>query len=154
MYYSVKRQRTPGPAVQFNCPKCGGVAVSGSSYELFDTLQVFHLVPLWNTRNTYISCSHCQAEMISRLNLDELHDYCDFDLTPYMSYDVSFVFKFLAVAALLLCWTPILGLVLAIIAVAGTFRVPGWPPTLALFSTLLSLVPTTLLIVGAALNRL
>ena len=148
-YYSIKRQTTPGPLVQFDCPKCGAEQVFGSSFEWLDTFQALHVFPLYSTRNTYIWCSRCQAQLTSPLTLEELHEYQNADLTGFVAYDVSFVYKFLAIAALLLCWMPILGIVLSIIALAGTFRVRGWPRTLALISAVPALLTALLGVVAA-----
>jgi hypothetical protein len=153
MHYSIDRQVTPGPSVRFTCPKCGAAAIEGSSYELHETLKALHLLPLYTARNTYVVCGHCQARLSSRLTLDELFQHCSADLSPYVSYEVSFVFKFLAITALLLSWAPLVGLVLALIAVAGTFRVRGWPRTLALVSVVASFAIPLLLVVLAAVAQ-
>ena len=152
MHYSVKRETTSGPTVQFNCPKCGA-AVRGATFEWLDTLMFLYCIPLLKMRNTYVTCGNCRARLTSQLRLDDLQAYGNLDVTPYISYDVSFVFKFLAIAALLLCWTPAIGLALTIAALAGTIRVPGWPRTLALVSVGPALFMSGVVLVGAMLGK-
>jgi hypothetical protein len=152
MHYSVKRETTSGPTVQFNCPKCGA-AVRGATFEWLDTLMFLYCIPLWKMRNTYVTCGNCQGRLTSQLRLEDLYAYDNLDVTPYISYEVSFVFKFLSIAALLLCWTPAIGLGLTIAALAGTIRVPGWPRTLALVSAVPALAMSAVLLVGAMLGK-
>ena len=141
---SIDRQISPGPVVQFTCPKCGQARSRGNSYELHDKFMALHFIPLWSTRTTYVACTSCRANLSSRLDIEELALYRDADVTPYLAYESSFVFKFAALAAVLLWWAPIVGLGLTVLALAGTWRVPGWPRTLAIVSAPLSLAMTVL----------
>ncbi len=143
--YSLKRETTPGPDVKFNCPRCGAQAGSGHSYEYRDTILALYLIPVLRSRSTYVTCRHCQAALTSALSVEELQQHGNTDLSAFVFDDVSFVFKFLAIAALLLCWTPIVGLGLALGTLAGTFRRRCWARTVAL----VSLVPAVLITIVA-----
>jgi hypothetical protein len=73
-------------------------------------------------------------------------------IDEFLSYSPSFVFKFLAITALLLCMAPILGTIVAAIATCGTYHFNGWPKKLSITALLISLVPTTIAIVGLLLG--
>lgn len=55
---SIDRQFTPGPVLQFTCPKCGQAMCRGNSYELHDRFMALHLLPLWSTRATDVACTN------------------------------------------------------------------------------------------------
>lgn len=152
--YSINRRTTPGPLVHFQCPKCHGTLRTGTAYELHDKFVALHFLPLWSTRATYVECAYCRTTLNSVLGVEELAVLGDTDVTPYLSYEASFVFKFLAIVSLLLVWMPLVGTVMALITLAGTFRVPGWPRTLARVCTVLSVLLFAAYIVAVAINEM
>jgi hypothetical protein len=64
------------------------------------------------------------------------------ELSPYLSYEVSLVVKFLAIASILLFVAPIVGLVLAILTVLLSLKSGGWPRTLGVVALVLSGIVT------------
>jgi hypothetical protein len=151
MSYSVRREKTPGASVQFSCPKCRKVSV-GNARKFVDTLMLLHLVPVLKLRNTYVVCDTCETKLHTPLELDDLERMQGLQIDEFLSYSPSFVFKFLAVTSLLICWVPIVGLIVAAIAVFGTRRFKGWPKTVSIVALVISVVVTTILLVGLAMG--
>lgn len=139
---------TPGPSLSINCPRCGEQAVTGRSYERLETLLLFGVVPVAKFKNTFVQCRGCKAKLTSRLNIGELTKYQGAGISQFLSDDVSFVFKFLAIVSLLLFFAPIVGLVLAAITFVGTFKSRTWPRTLALVSLILSSIVNAVIVIG------
>jgi|GEM_PF-6295101 len=108
--WSVHRRDTPGPRVQFACPACLAPAAAGESYERHETFRALHLIPLFFVRNTYVMCGTCHAHLLSQLTLDDLRQHANSDISPFLSFSISFVAKALSVLAILLCWFPFLGI--------------------------------------------
>ena len=138
--WSVHRRDTPGPRVQFACPACLAPAAAGESYERHETFRALHLIPLFFVRNTYVICGTCHAHLLSQLTLDDLRQHANSDISPFLSFSISFVAKALSVLAILLCWFPFLGIALAAIALAATFKRRTVWRTLAIISLAISLL--------------
>jgi hypothetical protein len=86
------------------------------------------------------------------LELNDLERMHGLHIDEFLSYSPSFVFKFLAVVSLLICWAPIVGLIVAAIAVVGTRRFKGWPKVVSLVALVVSIVPTVFALIGLALG--
>lgn len=125
-----KSRKVPGPVVQISCPRCRAARVPATPYRQLDDLCLFHFVRLFTLKNTFVYCSACGATLHSSVDLDELARYRHGELDQFLSYDVSFVVKFLAIASLLLCMAPGVGLILSLLTVLLTLKTPGWPRTL------------------------
>ena len=151
MYYGLRRETIPGAAVRHTCPKCRSVVV-GTAFQFVDTFVLLHLFPLGSVRNTYVACANCGIKLQTPLGLDDLERMRDLQIDEFLSYSPSFVFKFLAVTALFLCWTPFLGTIIAAIALLGTYHFNGWPKKIAITALAISVVPTAFAIVGLSLG--
>jgi len=144
----VKRQKMLGPSVSINCPRCGEQGVAGQSWEWLETLRLLGLIPLLKVRNTFVQCGRCNATLTSTLGIDDLEKYQSAGVSQFLSDEVSFVYKFLAVVSLFLFYMPIVGLVLAAITVSGTYKSHTWPRTLGIISVVLSSMVTVFLVIG------
>ena len=111
-----------------------------------------HLLPLFKLHNTYIVCDVCGTKLHTRLELNDLERMHGLQIDEFLSYSPSFVFKFLAITSLLICWAPVVGLIVAAIAMVGTRRFKGWPKTVSTIALVISIVPTVFLAVGVALG--
>jgi hypothetical protein len=120
----------------------------GKSYELLDTLEVLGLIPVVKTRTTFVKCGGCKAKLTSRLGIEDLERCKHADVSQFLSDQVSFVFKFLAIFSLLLFMLPIFGLVLALATVMGTFRSRTWPRRLGVVSLVLSSIINAVFFIG------
>jgi hypothetical protein len=151
MSYSIRRQVIPGAAIQFSCPKCRKVS-QGKACQFVDSIMLLYVLPLGTIRNTYVACDDCGLKLRTQLGLEDLERMHGLQIDEFLSYSPSFVFKFLAITALLLCMAPILGTIVAAIAAGGTYHFNGWPKKLSITALLISLVPTTIAIVGLLLG--
>jgi hypothetical protein len=151
MSYTIRRQIIPGAPIQFSCPKCRKVS-QGKACQFVDTFMLLYFVPLGTVRNTYVACDDCGLKLRTQLGLEDLERMHGLQIDEFLSYSPSFVFKFLAITALLLCLAPILGTIVAIIAVSGTYHFKGWPKKFSITALLISLVPTAIAVVGLLLG--
>jgi hypothetical protein len=140
VFFSVLRRDAPGPRVQFACPACLAAAAAGETYERHETFRALHLIPLFSVRNTYVVCGTCHAHLLSQLTLDDLRQHADSDISPFLSFSISLVAKALSVLAILLCWFPFVGIALAAIALAATYKRRTIWRTLAIISLVVSLL--------------
>ncbi|HEY3392861.1 MAG TPA: hypothetical protein VGK58_09150 [Lacipirellulaceae bacterium] len=147
MSYTIRRQIIPGAPIQFSCPKCRKVS-QGKACQFVDTFMLLYFLPLGAVRNTYVACDDCGLKLRTQLRLDDLERMQGLQIDVFLSYSPSFVFKFLTITALLLCLAPILGTIVAIIAVSGTYHFKGWPKKFSITALLISFVPTAIAIVG------
>lgn len=148
-----KTRKEPGPALTICCPKCGADGVDAVAYRQVDDLCAFYFLKLFTISNTFVECSACRAKLRSSIDLDELGAYGQEELSQFLSHDVSFVVKFLAIASLVLCITPIVGAVLALIAVLLTLKTTGWTRTVSQVALALSTVVTGLFIMALLLGK-
>jgi hypothetical protein len=151
MLYSIQRQKITGPSVRFSCPKCRRVT-SGSAYQLADTILLLHFLPLSHSTNTYCVCGDCGTALQSRVEFSDLQRMEGLQIDEFLFYSPSFVYRFLAVTSVLICWAPVVGLVVAAIALYGTHRFQGWPKKFAIFSCVIGSVISVVAIVGLAME--
>src|SRR5690349_5089966 len=109
-------ERTPGPQVNFACPKCGREVVA-QSYGRVEKMGVFYL-PLITQRETCVECE-CGTLRLTRLPLESLGGYSAAELAPHLYERTSIIVQFVAVASVLLSCVPPVGLVLAVGGLLG-----------------------------------
>jgi hypothetical protein len=80
------------------------------------------------------------------MTLDDLRQCVGVDISRFVFHRVSFVFKTLSVLAMLLCWFPFMGMILAVLALLGTFKSTGVWRTLGIISLAISVVPASLVL--------
>lgn len=148
-----KTRKEPGPSLAIRCPKCGADGVSAAAYRQVDDLCAFHFLKLLTIRNTFVECSACRAKLRSSIDLDELGAYRHGELNQFLSHDVSFVVKFLTVASLVLCIAPIVGAVLALLAVLLTLKSIGWTRTVSRVALVLSTLITSFFMIALLLGK-
>ena len=124
-------QKTPGPTVTINCPACNAKSAPAESMHQVDQLELFYLLPIMKLRNTFVTCHECNKQLICSAPFDELDGLSVDDLSQHLVHHVSIIKKFLALASVLLCWAPFVGLVMGCISLAVNWRTTGWPKTLS-----------------------
>jgi len=117
-----------------------------------DTLLLLHVIPIFKLTNRYVVCGTCGTKLQTPLQLEDLNRLQGLQIDEFLSYSPSFVFKFLSVASLLLCWAPIVGLAVAGIAFLGTRRFKGWPRAVSMTALVIAIVPTAFLIFGLVMG--
>jgi hypothetical protein len=150
-FYSLHRDTNKGPRLRIDCGRCGVSGAAASSRDLIDTIRLLFVIPFRFT-NTFVTCQSCGAKHISQLCCQDLKEHRDADVTPFVSYHVSFVVRFLAVMSLLLCLFPFLGLALSLIAVCSAYKTRGWPRKLAMIAVLISGLVTAAAGIAIALD--
>jgi hypothetical protein len=115
---------TPGPVVTFQCARCKNL-VTGSSRKRDERVYALGFIPTVSKTTTYVTCGGCKADFLSKLNLSELEQHKGVDISRYLYLTNSLVTLVLVVASAMLFWTPIVGLILAGIAVAITWKYSG-----------------------------
>lgn len=154
LFVSVKVRKQHGPTVLIDCPLCLASSVPASSSEQVDDLMVLHVIPVFRLRNTFVTCSACNQELISKIARAELADYSASQLSHSLAVRGSFVGSFLSLACLILCWVPAVGLVLGIIAVWLNRRAVGWPRTASRIGLSVAGVITVVLTVWGVIDVL
>jgi uncharacterized membrane protein len=82
------------------------------------------------------------------MTLAELRQCVGEDISRFVAYRVSIVFKTLSVCAILCCWAPILGTTLAGVALGGTRKTRRLWRSLAIIALVVSLIPDVVLVLG------
>ena len=148
-----KSRKEPGEVIEIDCPRCGAAGVAASPYRQVDDLCAFYFLPLFTIRNTFVECTACRTKLRSSVDLDELSQYSHGELNQFLAHEISFVVKFLAIASLLLCLAPFIGLALAVITVLLTLKMPGWPRILGRISLAVSGLITLAVVVLTSLGK-
>lgn len=148
-----KSRKEPGPPVTIRCPKCSAEDVQATAYRQVDDLCAFYFLKLMTLRNTFVECLSCRAKLRSSVDLDELPRYRGGELNQFLTHDISFVVKFLAIASVLMCIVPFVGPLLALITVIATLKSPGWARTLGRVSLVIGCIITGLAVVAILLGK-
>ena len=117
---------TPGPTVSMNCLHCHAMGVSAESFEQLDHVGLFYVLTVFNLRNTFVQCSECKKQLISKVTINEIQNYSSADLSGLLVRRVPLVSTLMAFASIAVCWAPFFGLVIGIIAILANRRVGGW----------------------------
>lgn len=149
---TTKTQQIPGPDVKINCPRCEAADVEASSFEQVEQLGLFYVIPLMKFRNTFVTCSQCHRKLTSKISTDEIAKFTATDLSPHLGDGVSFVAKFVAILALLMCIIPFVGAGLGLLGVILNWKTKGWPLTLSIVGTAIGGILTTVLAVILAMQ--
>lgn len=148
-----KTRKEPGAVVEIDCPRCGAAGVAAVPYRQIDDLCAFYFLPLFTIRNTFVECTACRTKLRSSVDLDEIPQHSHGELSQFLSHDISFVVKFLAIASLVLCLAPFVGFVLSLLTVLFTLKTPGWPRTLGRVSLVISGLLTLAFFVLLAMGK-
>ena len=148
-----KSRKELGPPLTIHCPKCSTEDAQATAYRQVDDLCAFYFLKLMTLRNTFVECSRCRAKLRSSVDLDELPRYRGGELNQFLTHDISFVVKFLAIASVLMCIVPFVGPLLALITVIATLKSPGWARTLGRVSLVIGCIITGLAVVAILLGK-
>ncbi len=137
---TVITKEIPAGSTRINCPACGHLDVPAQIIERQETLMESLVIPMGTQTTWWVACSACQVKLYSKLSGAKLQGKNPAELVGQIYVYTSFVNQFMAVAALLLSWTPGLGTILALIAWLMNWKNAGWPRKLSKFAFLASLV--------------
>jgi hypothetical protein len=123
--------------VQFECPHCGNQS-SGTAYDLRETIRVSTRVPRWGWQSHWVRCGKCKSELHADCSAADLVGASPTIVNGHVRAYVSFPKRVLATASLLLCWAPVLGVLVALVATVANMGTRGWPRWVSLGSLVLS----------------
>src|SRR5262249_46168466 len=113
-----------GAEIQINCPACEARGVAASTYVQIERVRFFG-IPV-HRRTSWVVCSQCQKHLLSSADVKDLPGLSEEERNRVIAPYTSFVSRALAVLALLLGWIPLVGFVVAGIAVLLNRRPGLW----------------------------
>ena len=125
-------------SVVFDCPHCRAERVRGTAYDLRETVRVTDRVPKWGWSSHWVRCSKCRTELYSKVRAEDLQGASPTTVNQRVSSYQPLTQRFLAIASLVMCWTPLIGLLLSIIATAANAKTRGWPRWMSIVALILS----------------
>ena len=123
-YGTSKTQRKNGPTIRIHCPGCGERDTPADTFEVVERIKLY-LIPLPTQRERQVICRWCGAAWVTHLQLEELATLSADELITYLVPRVSIVVYFLAIASVLLFCMPVVGLVLGIAGLVGSWKSGG-----------------------------
>src|SRR4051812_37799012 len=110
-----------GRDLLINCPKCGTREAKAVAYD-----EIEEMYAVIRHRTTWVKCLACGRTLYSRKRADELIGLSAADLDGVVVVRVLMIWKLLAVMAVVLCFIPIFGIVVGVVAVVINYRHGGW----------------------------
>jgi hypothetical protein len=125
MFISGARSHTEdGEEILINCPACGARQVKASTYAKMQRVRIAG-IPI-DQRTSWVVCSACRKHLLSLRDVNDLPCLSEDELGQVLSVYTSFISRSFAVLALILGWIPIVGLVIAVLAVLLNRRRSIW----------------------------
>ncbi|MBB74650.1 MAG: hypothetical protein CMJ75_09070 [Planctomycetaceae bacterium] len=116
-------------ALQSNCPVCQAKAVDFETVLLSHKIR-FLVFPIWTFRKTLATCSQCQVQ--SRVSIENVQQLSTFSpdriaetLVPERYQPWTPQAKLWALSAPGLCWCPVIGLIICLLAWKNTRQMKG-----------------------------
>ncbi len=129
----------PGPSITIDCPYCLGAKIPSDTYDLVTEILFLGILPIQRVKSTRLVCSSCRTELESRVGAWDLSALDPEELATVIRPYVSFIQKSLALIALVFAIFPVIGTVMALVALLGNWKVRGWPKTLSWVALAISL---------------
>jgi hypothetical protein len=125
-----------GRDIRINCPACGRRGVQAVSYEHAERSHGISHTTYW------VKCLACGTSLYSKAIPEELIGRTPEELEKVIVLRVSLVARVTAVLSIVLCIYPWVGLAVAMLATALTWRTRGWQKTLSRVALSISLLFT------------
>lgn len=123
--HSLPRIEEHRVTVNFECPHCRSKG-SGTAYDLRETIRVSNRVPRWGWQSHWVRCAKCKVELHADCCAEDFVGASPALVNQHVRPYVSFPRRVLAVASLILCWTPGVGVILALISLGANFKTRSW----------------------------
>jgi hypothetical protein len=149
-----ENKTTPGPDVLINCPACGKQTVWASTHALQTRSWWFGIIPGLAVYSTWATCLECKEPLISRLPLTELSDKSPDELAALIYRPFRLLETFMALAAFIVAIFPIVGLVMAGLAVFANWKDRGWRKKLSMTALGISGLMHLLFGIGMILEKM
>jgi hypothetical protein len=112
--------------VVFDCPHCRSQG-RGTAYDLRETIRVSNRVPRWGWQSHWVRCARCNAELHADCAAEDLHGVSPKTVNEHVRTYVTFPRRVLALSSLLLCWTPVVGVIVSVVSLLANLKTRGWP---------------------------
>lgn len=124
--------------VHFECPNCRSPSV-GTAYDLRETIRVSTRVPTWGWQSHWVRCAKCKSELHADCSAKELVGASPVTVSEHVRAYIPFPKRFMAMASLVLCWAPVLGVGVGLLAALMNWRTPSWPRWMSLIGLILGI---------------
>lgn len=136
----VTTEEYEGPEVQIHCPACDQACPDASTAEVVETAKLLWFFPIFQMRNTYITCSNCGKGYSIKPRLEELADYTSDELSEMLLKSrASVVGTIFAILAVLCMALPHVNYVVALIAVLINLKSRGWQKAVSVIMLIVSI---------------
>jgi hypothetical protein len=132
-------KEVPGSDLTVDCLWCGQ-QTNAHSRKRTEWLMLFHILPLFPFRTVFVQCDSCHKDMVAKCSLEELAESNPLILKHLLVKRVSFVGKACIVLGFLFCWTPLCGLIPAIIGYHYGKKYGGRMKRIAFWGLILNLL--------------
>ncbi len=111
-----------GPSIVIHCAACDATDVPAETFEYGERVALLHVVPITPyVRTNYVKCTRCGEQFVSPIALSELPYLHPDELDKLLRRRVGLIPQFLAFAAIILSWVPMIGLLMSLIALAANW---------------------------------
>ncbi len=125
-------------SVVFDCPQCQAERVRGTAFDLRETVRVNERVPKWGWSSHWVRCSKCSAELYSKVRAEDMQGASPSTVNQRVSSYQPLTQRFLAVASVAMGWTPVVGVIVGVVATVANVRTQGWPRWLSIVGLVLA----------------
>ncbi len=139
-----------GPVIPVNCPSCLEENVDGQSYAMVDTVLLLMLIPMHTRATIYLSCPKCKRTFKPLIPLSEISDHPIAVRGQYLREHVSIIQILLGILAFFLCWIPVLGVVIAAIALLVNWQASTWLKVISTIATVVGFASTGIFLLLSA----
>lgn len=147
IFVTVSTERREGPKLPINCPECEAKAVTAKSWEEFNKIALFGLIPLKNTQNVFLRCPSCRKKLFTYIELDDLEDYDADGIEEYLAMYKPRLDTVVAVVGLAFFWLPFFGLIWSTIALFANRHRDDWVRIVSIIGFVLSTIVTALMLI-------
>ena len=137
-------KETDSRQLKINCPVCKKTEVQALARDVTEKLALFHLIPFFVSKSTYVRCS-CSAPLLSSQKAHVLAGLDADWASRYIWVRVSPIVKALVFGGIIAWMLPVAGLIWNGCAFAGARRYGGWMKPVSAVFLALSLLTTSAL---------
>lgn len=115
-----------GPTIPLHCPGCLTENVDSQVYAMVDQVLFLFVVPLHTKSTLFISCPKCRRTFKPLIPLEDFSTFPVEARGRYLKEHISVFQVLLALAAFFICWIPVVGVVIAGIALLVNWQAMAW----------------------------
>ncbi|HVS71029.1 MAG TPA: hypothetical protein VHQ47_07230 [Phycisphaerae bacterium] len=142
LVFVTRTETRSGPVIPFICPKCGQ-GVEGESTESIERTRLWGFIPILKFKNAFVACPSCGVRFTLALPIDRLAELQPAARGALVVSGAPKRAKILAIAACLVFWVPIVGVLVAGMAAFFARGSKGWAKWTAMICLLLAIAVTS-----------